>query len=517
MNRLIEIVLAPEESDSLEMQWSAAAAALRIAPAVVTAVRVRKKSVDARQNPVVIRLAVEVWWDEEPPEEERPKPDYPSVAGRPAVVIVGAGPAGLFAALRLIERGLRPIIVERGKDVQARRYDLASVQKRGTVNPDSNYCFGEGGAGTYSDGKLYTRSTKRGDVASIYRALVAHGAPEQILVDAHPHIGSNKLPKVVAAIRESILGAGGEIHFDQRVDRFLYDDAKRMRGVATIAGDEFIGSAVILATGHSARDIFTLLHAEGIAIEAKPFAVGVRLEHPQPLIDSIQYHVKKRPPGLSAARYRLATTVEERGVFSFCMCPGGFIVPAATENDEVVVNGMSLSKRDSEFANSGIIVTIDPADIPAEFGDGPLAGMAFQKRMEVAASRAGGGMQKAPAQRMTDFIKGKVSATLPETSYHPGLTSYDLLALLPPHVAQRLRAGLPVFGKKMRGYMTAEAVMIAVESRTSSPVRIPRDGDSLTHPDVPGLYPCGEGGGYAGGIVSAALDGIRVAEAVAGL
>src|SRR5687768_2496000 len=269
MNQQIEIVLAPQDADALEAQWSAAATALRIAPADITAVRVRKKSVDARQSPVVIRLAVEVWWDEEPPEEERPKPDYPSVAGRTAVVIVGAGPAGLFAALRLIERGLRPIIVERGKDVQARRYDLASVQKRGTVNPDSNYCFGEGGAGTYSDAKLYTRSTKRGDVASIYRALVAHGAPEQILVDAHPHIGSNKLPKVVAAIRESILGAGGEIHFDQRVDRFLTDESKRMRGVATIAGEEFIGNAVILATGHSARDIFTLLHAEGIAIESK--------------------------------------------------------------------------------------------------------------------------------------------------------------------------------------------------------------------------------------------------------
>lgn len=516
MHTEIEIPLLPEQAEN-EAEWrKEAARALGIPESEITGVRLQRKSIDARHAPVRLRLLLEVYRNEAPPEEELPRPEYREVTGDRQVVIVGSGPAGLFAALRLIELGVRPVIVERGKDVQARRRDLAAIQRQGVVNPDSNYCFGEGGAGTYSDGKLYTRSTKRGSVADIYRALVAHGAPTDILTDAHPHIGSNKLPKVVAAMRESIRNAGGEIRFDQRVTDFLFDESGRMRGVTTLTGDEFTGESVILATGHSARDIFRLLERRNILIEAKPFAVGVRLEHPQPLIDRIQYHTSDRPEGLPAARYRLATTVQERGVFSFCMCPGGFIVPAATENDEVVVNGMSLSRRDSPFANSGIIVSMETADIADYKGGGPLAGMRYQKDLEVATSLAGGGTQRAPAQRMTDFIAGKVSATLPETSYHPGLTSAPLNEVLPEHIGRRLQEGMRQFGKKMKGYLTQEAVLIAVESRTSSPVRIPRDNETLEHPQIKGLYPCGEGGGYAGGIVSAALDGIRVAERVVG-
>lgn len=464
----------------------------------------------------MMQVRVEVFVDEEPVEPELPRAEYREVTSDRTVIIVGSGPAGLFAALRLIEKNIRPVVVERGKDVQARRRDLASVQKRGTVDPDSNYCFGEGGAGTYSDGKLYTRSTKRGNVPDVYRTLVAHGATPEILVDAHPHIGSNKLPKVVAAMRESILAAGGEIHFGQRVDRLVRRGDGRVVGVGTISGDEVLGESVILATGHSARDIFRMLHADGVSLEAKPFAVGVRLEHPQPLIDRIQYHEPERPEGLPAARYRLAATVEDRGVFSFCMCPGGFIVPAATEQDEVVVNGMSLSRRDSPYANSGIIVNIEPDDICDNPASDPLVGIRFQKELEVANSIAGGGMQKAAAQRMTDFIARKVSGELPASSYHPGTTAYDLHDLLGRDIAGRLQRGLKIFGKKMRGYLTDQAVMIAVESRTSSPIRIPRDDESLESPSTPGLYPCGEGAGYAGGIVSAALDGIRVADRIAG-
>ena len=515
MHKEIEIVLPPNQGEDVNVWHKVAAAHIGVPVETITGVSLRRTSIDARQKPVVLRLQLEVWVDEPMPESEVPTPQYPEVSGERRCVIVGAGPAGMFAALRLIEHGIRPIIVERGKDVQARRRDLAAIQKKGTVNPDSNYCFGEGGAGTYSDGKLYTRSTKRGDVNYVYRTLVAHGAAERILTDAHPHIGSNKLPKVVAAIRESILNAGGEIHFEQRVEELIIDQQSVARGVRTATGEEFTGEAVILATGHSARDIFRMLHQQGVLIEPKPFAVGVRLEHPQPLIDQIQYHTDIRPEGLPAARYRLATTIKERGVFSFCMCPGGFIVPAATEGDEVVVNGMSLSRRDSPFANSGIIVNIEPEDIADVEGGWPLAGMNYQKALEVATARAGGGMQRAPGQRMTDFINGKTSSSLPPTSYHPGLTSAPLHEILPERIAFRLQSGLKQFGRKMRGYLTEEAALIAIESRTSSPVRIPRDQKSLEHPEIQRFYPCGEGAGYAGGIVSAALDGIRIAERVA--
>ena len=482
--------------------------------AEITAVRVRKRSIDARHAPVMVRLQVDVYCDETAPQEDLPRPSYRAVRGDRAVAIVGCGPAGMFAALRLIELGVKPIVLERGKDVRARRHDLAAIQREGIVDPDSNYCFGEGGAGTYSDGKLYTRATKRGNVDAVLRTLVAHGAPPDILIEAHPHIGSNRLPQVVTALRDSILQAGGEIRFATRVADLVIDARQCLRGIVTAGGDEIMADAVILATGHSARDIFALLVARGIRIEAKPFAMGVRVEHPQPLIDRLQYHGAP-DPRLPAASYRLTATVGERGVFSFCMCPGGFIVPAATQPDEVVVNGMSLSRRDSPFANSGIVVSIEAADLEAYRSHGALAGMHYQHALETAAATAGGGQQRAPAQRLTDFLAGRSSDTLPATSYHPGITAAPLHTLLPPPLVQRLQEGFKRFGTSMRGYITEEAVVVGVETRTSSPVRIPRDSDLLQHPEIAALYPCGEGAGYAGGIVSAALDGARIAEACA--
>lgn len=515
MKQRLELALDLDHAEDADDLRRAAAQLLGIAPEEITAVRPRKRSIDARGARVKIRMQADVYYNEEPAAEESPRPEYPEVHGDRRVVIVGAGPAGMFAALRLIELGIRPIVLERGKDVRARRHDLAAIQRRGIVNPDSNYCFGEGGAGTYSDGKLYTRSTKRGSVENVLRTLVAHGAHPDIMIDAHPHIGSNNLPKVVAAIRESIIAAGGEIRFESRVTDLVIDAGSTIRGVITAAGDEITGDAVILATGHSARDIFRLLARRGVPIETKSFAMGVRIEHPQPLIDRIQYHHHVRDPRLPAASYRLAATVRERGVFSFCMCPGGFIVPSATEGDEVVVNGMSLSRRDSPFANSGLVVSVEPEDLAPFAEHGPLAGMVYQKSLETMASTAGGGMQRAPAQRVTDFVERRASATLPPSSYKPGLAPAPLHELLPKALAERLAGGLQSFGRSMRGYMTEEAVLVGVETRTSSPVRVPRDAETLEHPTLRRLFPCGEGGGFAGGIVSAALDGVRVAEACA--
>lgn len=515
MRTSLELALGLDSADDAAAQRRAAARLIGRPEAEITAVRVRKRSIDARHAPVTVRLHVDVYADEPAPQEELPRPSYHAVRGDRSVVIVGCGPAGMFAALRLIELGVKPIVLERGKDVRARRQDLAAIQRHGLVDPDSNYCFGEGGAGTYSDGKLYTRATKRGSVDAVLRTLVAHGAPADILIDAHPHIGSNRLPTVVTALRDSILQAGGAIHFETRVADFVIDAQHRVRGVVTAVGDEVIADAVILATGHSARDIFELLVTRGIRIEPKPFAMGVRVEHPQPLIDRLQYHGTP-DPRLPAASYRLATTVGARGVFSFCMCPGGFIVPAATQQDEVVVNGMSLSRRDSPFANSGIVVTVDAAadgaDLDAFRTHGALVGLRYQQALEMAAAVAGGGRQRAPAQRLTDFLAGRESTTLPATSYHPGITAAALHTLLPSSLVQRLQEGFKRFGASMRGYITADAVLVGVETRTSSPVRIPRD-DSLQHPETAALYPCGEGAGYAGGIVSAALDGVRIAEA----
>jgi uncharacterized protein len=514
MKKSVEITVALDDIDNTETHKEVAAGVLKVRPHRITAVRLRKRSIDARRAPIRMHLHADVYVDEAPPPELLPTRTYPDVTGKPIVLIVGCGPAGMFAALRLIEMGFRPIILERGKDVQSRRRDLANINRYGIVNHDSNYCFGEGGAGTYSDGKLYTRATKRGKVENVLETLVAHGAKVDILIDAHPHIGSNKLPEVVKAMRHSILEAGGEIHFEHRVVDLLIEQ-NRIRGVVTENGKEIVGEAVILATGHSARDMFELLVARGVRVEPKPFAMGARIEHPQPLIDQIQYHTAERHPNLPAASYRLAHTVQERGVFSFCMCPGGWIVPAATEGDEVVVNGMSLSRRDSPFANSGMVVAIEPEDLGEYAKHGVLAGVAYQKDIETMANRAGGGIQKAPAQRVPDFVMGKLSETLPASSYKPGLTPVPLHEILPPAIAHRLQEGLHHFGRIMPGYYTEEAVLVGVESRTSSPVRIPRDSETLQHPEIAYLYPSGEGAGYAGGIVSAALDGIRVAEAFA--
>lgn len=519
MIELVDIVVPVEKRENRQAWLRPAARKLRCHPKQIREMRLMKESIDARKNPVKFQLRLQVAVDEDLPVEKLPSYEAPEVkANAPVVLIVGCGPAGMFAALRCLELGLKPIVLERGKDASARRFDLAPLLRKGTVIEDSNYCFGEGGAGTYSDGKLYTRATKRGPVKKVYETLVAHGAPTEILVDAHPHIGSNLLPKVVMAMRESIRQRGGEVRFGWKVTGFLRDPQGAMTGVVSAEGEELKGAAVVLATGHSARDVLSLLEKEKIALEAKAFAVGVRIEHPQPLIDSIQYHYprgQERPRELPAARYALACEIDDRGVHSFCMCPGGFIVPAATENDEVVVNGMSLARRDSPFANTGMVVGVEPEDIP---GHDVLRGLQFQKELEQAAKRAGNGDevlgQVAPAQRVVDFLAGRLSQDLPATSYFPGLKSARLDELLPDFIVRRMKVGLKKFGHRMSGYLTDEALMIGFETRTSCPVRVPRDESSLQHPGVGSLYPCGEGAGYAGGIVSAALDGMKVAEAI---
>jgi uncharacterized protein len=475
-----------------------------------------KRSIDARGRQVRVNVTAEVFVNEAPtPLLTTPKA-YQNVSNAEPIIIVGAGPAGLFAALRAIELGVKPILIERGKDVRARRRDIAAINKDHIVNPESNYCFGEGGAGTYSDGKLYTRSKKRGDIRRIMEILVAHGATEEILVDAHPHIGTNKLPILVAELRKSILDAGGEILFETKVTDLILDN-NEIKGITTHTGERILGKGVILATGHSARDIFHLLHSKKILIEAKPFALGVRVEHSQNLIDRIQYHCEiDRGPYLPASSYALVNQAmfkgKQRGVFSFCMCPGGFIVPAATSPEEIVVNGMSPSRRDSKFANSGIVVAVELEDLPQYQKYGPLATMMFQAEVEQKAWKAGGETQTAPAQRLVDFTDKKVSKSLLDTSYQPGLESADMYEVLPDFISERLRQGFIDFGKKMKGYLTNDAQIIGVESRTSSPVRIPRDKESFEHPIIKGLFPCGEGAGYAGGIVSAAMDGERCAE-----
>ena len=479
----------------------------------ITGIKVLRKSIDARKNPIIFNYKLSVYLKEKMPEVPTYSFLYKDVSKAKEIHIIGFGPAGMYAALRCIELGFKPIILERGKDVQDRRRDLKAINQDHIVNEDSNYCFGEGGAGTYSDGKLYTRSLKRGDVRRIFENLVYHGATEQILVDAHPHIGTNKLPKVVKSIRETILKYGGEVHFETRVTDFVIKDNK-LKAIQLNDSTEMTVKKVILATGHSARDIYYLLANKKIALEAKSFAMGVRVEHPQHIIDSIQYHCEgKRDELLPAAAYSLVQQVKERGVYSFCMCPGGFIVPAATAQGELVVNGMSPSKRNNLYANSGIVVEINVhQDIPKYDHFGALKGLEYQKSLEKLAFTAGGRTQTAPAQRLTDFVDGKLSSTLNDSSYQPGLKSAPLHSLLPKIIGGRLRTGLKEFGKKMNGYYTEEANVIGVESRTSSPVSIPRK-ENLEHTEIEGLYPCGEGGGYAGGIVSAAMDGERCAEA----
>lgn len=483
-------------------------------------VRQTKRSIDARGRQVKINVTAEIFLDEDPIPRIGDREEYPQVSSAEPIIIVGAGPAGLFAALRAIELGVKPIVIERGQDVRARRRDLAAINKDQIVNPDSNYCFGEGGAGTYSDGKLYTRSKKRGDIRRVMEILVAHGASEDILIDAHPHIGTNKLPKLVAELRESIRNAGGEVLFNTKVTDFILE-GNEMVGVVTQDGEHIKGHGVILATGHSARDIFHLLHEKKIFIEAKPFALGVRIEHSQHLIDQIQYHCQAdRGPYLPASSYSLVQQTmyegKQRGVFSFCMCPGGFIVPAATTQEEVVVNGMSPSRRDSKYANSGMVVAVELEDLQGYHQYGPLAAMMFQAEVEHKAWISGGKTQVAPAQKMVDFVNNKVSTSLLDTSYQPGLKSVDMNEVLPGFISSRLKDAFKSFGNKMKGYLTNDAQIIGVESRTSSPVRIPRERETFEHPSIKRLYPCAEGAGYAGGIVSAAMDGERCAEMLIG-
>jgi len=511
-------VAVPLESSELDTtRREAAAAKLGISVSRIGGIKLRKHSIDARQKSIKVQLRLDVALDGPLPPEAKPSWSAPALpASARQVIIVGCGPAGMFAALRCLECGIKPILLERGKDASSRRFDLAPLLREGRVIEESNYCFGEGGAGTFSDGKLYTRATKRGPVARIYEILVAHGAPERILTDAHPHIGSNLLPNVIMAMRASILHAGGEVRFLTKVTDFIITGSN-ICGVVTADGEEIHADAVILATGHSARDIYRLLAKRNFLLESKPFAVGFRIEHPQAFIDHSQYHLaygQERPHLLPAARYSLATKIRGRGVHSFCMCPGGWIVPASTENDEVVVNGMSLSRRDSPFANSGIVCAVEPEDLPElTKNHGVLAGLVFQKQLEQAAKLAGGGGQAAPGQRVMDFLAGRISASLPETSYFPGASPAPLHELLPPWIIDRMREGLRLFNRQMPGYASHDALLLGFETRTSSPVRIPRRDDTLQHPELTGLYPCGEGAGYAGGIVSAAMDGMRVADA----
>lgn len=511
MQKEIEIAILPEQIDDQQHILTEGARKLGISPKRIGTFKIRKRSIDARGKQALYRCRV-IFYIDEHPQADIYTSDLKNVHDGKRVIIIGAGPAGLFAAYRCLELGLKPIVLERGKDVKERRRDLAKINREGFVNPESNYCYGEGGAGTYSDGKLYTRSDKRGDVQKVLSIFVEHGADADILVDARPHIGTNKLPHIIQSIRERILSQGGEAHFDTKVIDILtaFD---RVAGVKLASGVTLEAEHIILATGHSARDIFQLFHQKGWLLEAKPFALGVRIEHPQRIIDTAQYHCTTRHPNLPPAYYSLVEQVNGRGVFSFCMCPGGIIAPCATEDQEIVVNGWSPSKRNNPYANSGTVTQINLNDVP-NITENPLALLDFQQKVEQLAYTLGGGKLVAPAQRMVDFVEGKVSASLPENSYKPGTASVDLKEVLPDFVFDALRGALPVFGKKMKGYYTNEAVLVGVESRTSSPVRVPRDKTTYQHPQIAGLYPCAEGAGYAGGIVSAAIDGINCVDAI---
>lgn len=528
MQQKISLRVLPSEAADEASLLRIVAHACATKPEMITGYNILKKSIDARsRSQVWVNLTLQAFIDE-PFQPHALLPLYLKDVHQAdkKVVVIGAGPAGLFAAIRLIELGIQPIVLERGKDVRSRRRDLAAMNKEGIVNPESNYCFGEGGAGTYSDGKLYTRSNKRGDIQRILSILVHFGAAEKILYEAHPHIGTNKLPHIMVAMREKIIACGGQVLFEKKVTDFTITNGK-CTGMVTADGAKIDADAVILATGHSARDIFYLFHRKNIQIAFKPYALGVRIEHPQSLIDSIQYHAPQRGEHLPPASYSLVQQVEQKGVFSFCMCPGGIIAPAATAPGEIVVNGWSPSKRNNPYANSGMVVTADYEDLhnlkelkrfikEKELPQSEeLLGLHFQQMVEQQAFAAGGGNLVAPAQRMEDFINNKTSATLPSCSYLPGITSSDLRSVLPPFVHKALQGGFKEFGKKMRGYLTNDAIVVATESRTSSPVRIPRDAETLQHPQVANLYPCGEGAGYAGGIVSAAMDGERVAAMIA--
>jgi uncharacterized FAD-dependent dehydrogenase len=509
MRKTVELDLKPSEAADRTSLENAARAAAGLPEDEVVHVEVLRRSIDARHGRVRVKLRVDVFCGEPPPEPSAFRREYGDVSGKPPLLIVGCGPAGLFAALRAIEAGRRPVILEKGKPIQERRRDVAKLNREHVVNPRSNYCFGEGGAGAFSDGKLVTRSKKRGSTQEVLETLVAHGAPRDILVDAQPHIGTDKLPGIITSIRGAIEKAGGEVHFDAEVSDILVD-GDAVRGVATADGREWPADRVILATGHSARDIYTLLHRKGIAIEAKDFAIGVRVEHPQERIDRIQYGEEGRGEFLPPAAYRVAVQVGGRGVYSFCMCPGGVIAPCATTQKEIVTNGWSPASRSNPYANAGIVVQIRTADVHGS-DRYPLAMMEYQSDIEHTAWNLAGQRQTAPALRLMDMIRGRISHDLPDCSYAPGLAVVDLADVLPAAVMTPLREGLLKIGGRLRGFLTNEAVAVGVESRTSSPVRIPRDPETLQHVQLPGLYPCGEGAGYAGGIVSAAIDGARCA------
>lgn len=511
MIKEIEISLSPEAAASYPLILESASAHLKIQQQRILDIVPLKRSIDSRGRHVLIRLKAAVYIDE-PFLPVKIADSYQNVRDKKEIHIIGAGPAGLFAALECLKLGVKPVVFERGKEVKQRRRDLANINKQGLINPESNYCFGEGGAGTYSDGKLYTRSTKRGDVQAVLQAFVNHGAEEDIKIDARPHIGTNKLPQIITAMRETILAHGGEVHFDKKLTA-IETAFGAIKSITLNNTEKTAVKSLILATGHSAHDIYYLLHSAGIQIEAKPFALGVRIEHPQEIIDQAQYNCEVRSEYLPPAYYNLVEQMGNRGVFSFCMCPGGIIAPCATGEGEIVVNGWSPSKRNNPFANSGTVVQVNLSDVPDN--GGPLRLLKFQQNIEHKAWKAGGGNLVAPAQRMVDFTRKKVSADIPVNSYLPGTASAKLHEILPDFVAQNLQKALPVFGKKMRGYFTNEAVLVGVESRTSSPVKIPREKDTYQHPQVTGLFPCGEGAGFAGGIVSAAIDGINCARAAA--
>jgi uncharacterized FAD-dependent dehydrogenase len=515
MQKEVTLVLTPKQSSSESYYLPLLSKKLNISQDRILKVQIINRSIDARNRNVKINLRLKIFVDELPEESPNVEFDYKNVSNKEPVLIIGAGPAGLFAALTLIEKGLKPIIIERGKDVHSRKRDISSIHRNIAVNTDSNYSFGEGGAGTYSDGKLFTRSKKRGNVKAVLEILKHHGANRDLLIDAHPHIGSDKLPQIIKSIRETIIHFGGEVHFQTKLKELIVVD-NAIDGIRTTQNDIIKSKAVILATGHSARDIYQMLHHHNILLESKSFAMGVRIEHSQQLIDSIQYSCNKRDEYLPAATYRLVNQVEDRGVYSFCMCPGGVIVPASTSPNEMVVNGMSPSNRNTKWANSAIVVEINIDDIKSDNRADVLKALEFQKSYERLAFDNGGLGQIAPAQRVVDFVNNKLSNNLPDSSYRPGLHSSAMHEWIPDIIKKRLKTGLQIFGKRMHGFYTNDAIIVGVESRTSSPVRIPRDKDTFQHPQIKGLFPSGEGAGYAGGIISSAIDGqncaIKVSE-----